>query len=84
MLIKLENDKRIADVLNLMHKKQDQIDELIKEKRQMEGELEAVWQATSAENRRLKDAFLDIKHKRPLSDHIMLTSVNYQKLLLDD
>ena len=84
MLVKLENDKRIAGVLNLMQKKQDQIDELIKEKRQMEGELEAVWQATSAENRRLKDAFLDIKQKRPVSDHITLTSANYQRLLLDD
>jgi hypothetical protein len=67
-----------------MQKKQDQIEELIKEKRQMEGELEAVWQATSAENRRLKDAFLDIKHKRPSNDRITLTSANYQRLLLDD
>ena len=32
-LIKLENEKKIADILNLLHKKQDQIDDFIREKR---------------------------------------------------
>ncbi len=32
-LNKLESEKKIADVLNLLHKKQDQIENFIREKR---------------------------------------------------
>ena len=33
MLIKLEGDKKVSDVLNLLHKKQDEIDVYLQEKR---------------------------------------------------
>lgn len=83
LLIKLENDKKITDLLNLLHKKQDQIDELIVEKRQMEGELEMVWQATSSENRRLRENLLDsIKHGS--GDLKTSFGTNHYKLIIEN
>jgi hypothetical protein len=32
-MVKLENEKKVSDILNLLQKKQDQIDDLIKDKR---------------------------------------------------
>ncbi|CAF0754557.1 unnamed protein product [Brachionus calyciflorus] len=86
LLIKLENDKKITDLLNLLHKKQDQIDDLIQEKRQMEGELEMVWQSTSAQNRRLKDALLDNirESNRPINDFNSGFNSSIHKLLIED
>ena len=79
-LIKLEGDKKVSDVLNLLHKKQDEIDVFLNEKRQMESELEMVWQSTTAENRRIKEALLETKH-RPEQSYAFS---QHHKLLLDD
>jgi hypothetical protein len=57
-----------------MHKKEDQLEIYLKEKRQLESEIEFVWQATSAENRNLKDSLL-ANRSMTASQH---------RLLLDD
>lgn len=48
--------------------------------RQMEGELEMVWQSTLNENRNMRNAFLDVNRK---SDGKIFSSTDY-RLLLDD
>ena len=61
-------------MLSLLHKKQNELDDYMKEKRQLESEIEFVWQATSAENRSLKES-LRINRSFSASHH---------RLLLDD
>jgi len=48
----------VGHVLSLLHKKQNELNDCMKEKRQLESEIEFVWQATSAENRSLKESLL--------------------------
>jgi chromosome segregation ATPase len=78
-LIKLEYDKKIADLLLLMEKKQSEIDELSTDKRLMEAQLDLVWQAASNENQKMKQNLLDFKLRTndPYNN-------NHYKLLLDD
>jgi uncharacterized phage infection (PIP) family protein YhgE len=78
-LFKLESEKKISDILNLMQKKQDQLDEMLRDKRQLEAEVELVWQTTSNENQRLKESLIDFKS----SKHNYNNSL-YHKLLIDD
>jgi hypothetical protein len=47
----------------------------------MEVEVEFIWQSTTNENRKLKEAFLDHKIERP--NHLTRSS-HHTKLLLDD
>ena len=48
----------------------------------MEGELEMVWQTAQSENRRLKEAFLDIKSRQIESNYAKESY--HMRLLLDD
>jgi hypothetical protein len=64
----------VTDVLSLLHKKQNELEDFMKEKRQLESEIEFVWQTTSAENRSLKESLLV---NRSLS-------ASHHRLLLDD
>ncbi len=82
----MESDKRISDILNLLQKKQDQIDEMVREKRQLEAEVETVWQTTTLENRRIKEAFLNIKYnnKNMHENSEIILNSDYYKLLLDE
>ncbi len=88
-LVRLEGQKKVADVLAHLQKKQDQIEDLIKEKRQVEAELETVWQVTTNENRKLKETFLNLrdataKHNTATDDVIVKPSStsDYHRLLL--
>ena len=53
----------------------------------MEAEVEMVWQATTNENRRIKESILDYKHNssnRLDQNRINLDNASYYKLLIDD
>ncbi|XP_048885962.1 centrosomal protein of 89 kDa isoform X2 [Brienomyrus brachyistius] len=46
----------IRHLQQLLRDKQEALDEVLQQKREMEGELETVWEATSKENQRIKEA----------------------------
>ena len=48
----------------------------------MEADLEMVWQSTTAENRRIKETILEMKHKPDQSREHAFSQ--HYKLLLDD
>ena len=85
-LTRLESEKKFADLVDSLQKKQEQIDELLREKRQMEAEIEFVWQSTTAENRRVKESFLDLKAELATTNHQHngLSASSFNRLLIQD
>lgn len=64
----------------MLQKKQDQIEEFLHEKRQMEADIETIWQTASSENRKLKEVLLDMKSNNSNNNK----ERSYYHLLLDD
>ncbi|XP_078257785.1 centrosomal protein of 89 kDa isoform X4 [Rhinoraja longicauda] len=50
-----EQQREIRHLQQLLKDKQETIDELLEQKRQIESELETVWESTTRENQRIKD-----------------------------
>lgn len=57
---KLENDKKLTDIVNLLERKQSQLDTYIQEKKILESEVENFCQTTMHENKKFKDVLLDL------------------------
>ncbi len=72
LLNKLESETKVGHVLSLLRKKQNELNDCMKEKRQLESEIEFVWQATSAENRSLKESLLVSNRSLSASYHGLL------------
>ncbi|MGH0116281.1 UNVERIFIED_CONTAM: hypothetical protein FKN15_003461 [Acipenser sinensis] len=51
--------REIKHLQRLLRDKQESLDEVLQQKREVEGELEIVWQSATRENKRMKDTFFD-------------------------
>ncbi|CAF0906497.1 unnamed protein product [Rotaria sordida] len=57
----LEHEQRIQQLVTLLNEKQVLVDELNSEKRNLQVDLETIWQATNADNMRLREQLLDMR-----------------------
>ncbi|CAF0930328.1 unnamed protein product [Rotaria sp. Silwood1] len=57
----LEYEQRIQQLMTLLNEKQVLIDDLNAEKRNLEVDLETIWQATNADSMRLREQLLDMR-----------------------
>ncbi|XP_006003679.1 centrosomal protein of 89 kDa isoform X3 [Latimeria chalumnae] len=55
--------REIKHLQRLLQDKQETLDEVLQQKRQVEGELEVVWESTSLENRRMKNLLYESLQK---------------------
>ncbi|CAF4657554.1 unnamed protein product, partial [Rotaria sp. Silwood1] len=57
----LEHEQRIQQLMTLLNEKQVLIDDLNAEKRNLEVDLETIWQSTNADSMRLREQLLDMR-----------------------
>ncbi|CAF1645028.1 unnamed protein product [Didymodactylos carnosus] len=57
----LEQEQRIQQLLSLLNEKQVLVDDLYSEKRNLEVELETIWQTTTADNLRMREQLIEMK-----------------------
>ncbi|CAF1317990.1 unnamed protein product [Rotaria magnacalcarata] len=57
----LEHEQRIQQLVTLLNEKQVLVDDLNAEKRHLEVDLEAIWQATNADSMRIREQLLDMR-----------------------
>ncbi|XP_067905417.1 centrosomal protein of 89 kDa isoform X2 [Heterodontus francisci] len=62
--------REIRHLQQLLKDKQEILDGLLEQQRQVESELETVWESTTRENRRIKDLLRDTLHKSNLWDTV--------------
>ncbi|XP_067854087.1 centrosomal protein of 89 kDa isoform X2 [Heptranchias perlo] len=71
--------REIRHLQQLLKDKQETLDGLLEQKRQVESELETVWESTKRENRRIKDLLRGTLHKSNLWD-----TVNFDRSDIDE
>ncbi|CAF3850548.1 unnamed protein product, partial [Rotaria magnacalcarata] len=54
-------EQRIQQLVTLLNEKQVLVDDLNAEKRHLEVDLEAIWQATNADSMRIREQLLDMR-----------------------
>ncbi|CAF0777451.1 unnamed protein product [Adineta ricciae] len=57
----LEHEQRIQQLISLLNEKQALVDDLYNEKRNLEVDLETIWQATNADGMRIREQLVDMR-----------------------
>ncbi|XP_071612865.1 centrosomal protein of 89 kDa isoform X2 [Heliangelus exortis] len=66
--------QEIKQLQHLLQDKQETLDEVLEQKRKVEGEIEIIWESTTKENRRLREAL----HKSQGKNHVWSTATVHE------